>query len=69
MTRHYNSEGIFMLSLKFIKKEKSTEVFSFEFREICKNTFFTDDLPRKVPASARPLPESSRNLFGRFHEF
>ena len=33
------------LQTNFIKKETLTQVFSFEFCEIFKNTFFTEHLP------------------------
>ena len=44
-----------------IKTKNRTKMFTCEFREICKGTFFAEDL--KVPVSARPLPISLRNVF------
>ena len=61
-----------MLSLRpanLLKKRNRQKCFPVNLEKFVRTPFFTDDLPRKVPASARPPPESFRNLFGRFHEF
>ena len=48
-------------TVTLIKAKNRTKMFTCEFREICKGTFFAEDL--KVPVSARPLPISLRNVF------
>lgn len=48
-------------TVTLIKTKNRTKMFTCEFREICKSTFFAEDF--KVPLSARSLPMSLRNVF------
>ena len=52
-------------SLNFIKKESLAQVFSCEFYEISKNTFFTEHL--RTTASVFSL-KKKQNYFPRFFE-
>ena len=48
----------------FIKKESLTQVFSFEFCEISKNTFFTEHLGTTTSLYSCPInPEGQKNCY------
>ena len=51
----------------FIKKETLAEVFSFEFCEIFKNTFFTEHL-RATASAVNAYIEFLRNCLGLYDE-